>query len=474
MAATSDIPALVRSLNSGSRVAQLQAVNQLGELAAGSAAQCAAIAAAGAVPPLVQLIGGSSNTAVQTPAAQLLQLVVEKGRLSRDAIMAAGGMAPLVALLEQGRPLARGTAACALSWLARQDEQCSSDIVAAGAVGPLVQLLQCNNTVAQAQAASALQHIAACSEQLSRAIWEAGAVPLLVRLIPTLEDKAVFALGAMAIDRDEVREAIAAAGAVALLEQLLLSESCSAAATEGALLVLERLTETKGSAARTAVASVTGTLVKCLTTQQVGSTLELALLALGRLAANSPENSSAMLAAGLLPSLPQCLRSSPPSDGYAAWLLGNVADSLPAERPAIGTQSIVSSLVALIGCSDKAAVGCATWALHSLALDCPPDQRAALLAGAFDPLLRLLQGSTDDESGSSSERAARKGAAAVTLCTLARGSVRQMQAVRAAGAAAAIKEVLPTWQEEADTACVVPIAHAALELLETCTSDSSR
>ena len=91
MASAASIPALVQRLRSGSKVAQLQAAKQLSALARNSAAERSAIVAAGGIAPLVQLVAGGSSKAAQEEAAYILAKLALDHPSSRPALAAAGG-----------------------------------------------------------------------------------------------------------------------------------------------------------------------------------------------------------------------------------------------------------------------------------------------------------------------------------------------------------------------------------------------
>lgn len=487
MASPSDIPVLVQRLRSGSRVAQLQALKQLSSLATAGTAQRAALVADG-IPPLVQLMGssGSSGTAVQTAAVGLLWFLLESDNASRNAVAAAGGVPALVALLRQGSTSAQKAAATMLDRLADQNDERKAAILAAGAVEPLVQLLQHQDWAVLKAAVNCLHSLAGDSEPCGAAIADAGAIPSLVQLIPRLPEHAPLALGALAWGSEDRREAVAAAGAVAFLEQQLVSNSSSEAAKAAAVMAVDSLAMgDPDSQACQAASAVIKPLANCLPASNDNFLQCGVLSALARLAANSPANSAAILAAGVVPALSACLTST--AEGLAshsAWLINNMTDSLPCALEAVGSAGVIPGLVGLLQQKDEQVCGEAAWALHSLALN-PANQQAILAAGGFEALLGLLQSSSSREfhvtcsccggyncSGIGHDL---KGTAAVALCTLAQGSEELTQAARAASAAAAIQQALPVWRSDEDAFKVVAAGSAALNfLLEDSLSNSSR
>ena len=121
--------------------------------------------------------------------------------LARDddnkiAIANAGAIPLLVQLLRDGTPLAREVAAGALHRMAGNDDN-KIAIATAGAIPPLVQLLRDGTPLAREVAAGALHRMAG-NDDNKIAIAKAGAIPLLVRLVssgtPLARESAVGAL----------------------------------------------------------------------------------------------------------------------------------------------------------------------------------------------------------------------------------------------------------------------------------------
>jgi hypothetical protein len=139
----------------------------------------AAITAAGAIPLLVQLLGQhSSPITVQAAANTLAELALSHAQQAADAIT------PLVQLLEKqsSAPGIKVAAARALRYLADDHTQ-KEAAVAAGAILPLVQMLfQVGSADVQTAGANALAVLALGHAQNKAAITAAGAIPALVHL----------------------------------------------------------------------------------------------------------------------------------------------------------------------------------------------------------------------------------------------------------------------------------------------------
>ncbi|KAG1660384.1 hypothetical protein FOA52_007289 [Chlamydomonas sp. UWO 241] len=144
----------------------------------GSGERVAAVTSAGAIPPLVQLLGSGSAAEVQEKAAQALWGLSRVDAMNAVAIAAAGAISPLVQLLGPGSPAGvREKAAGALETLAKNRENAVT-IVAAGAIPALLQLLSRGSSAEATSAAAALWCLSQNDENAA-AFAAAGAFPLL-------------------------------------------------------------------------------------------------------------------------------------------------------------------------------------------------------------------------------------------------------------------------------------------------------
>ncbi|KAG1663536.1 hypothetical protein FOA52_003164 [Chlamydomonas sp. UWO 241] len=174
----------------------------------------AALAAEGAIPALVRLLGPRSSPEVQAAAALALGNLASDDAGNRAIIAAAGAIPALVQLLQDTGTSAG--AAEALACLADGHAQNQADIAAAGAIPALVKLLQHNNSIGVGGcAASILGSLAAGHAQNQSAIAAAGAIPVLVYMRNDehvcVQEAAARALHDLADDHARNQGAIAAA-----------------------------------------------------------------------------------------------------------------------------------------------------------------------------------------------------------------------------------------------------------------------
>jgi hypothetical protein len=197
-----------------------------------------AIAQAGAIQPLVMLLDGGIHSETASNAAIALGNLVPATELA-EAAVEAGAIAPLVALLAGGTDSeAAKNAAIALTIISLYCSEASRDIiVAAGAIQPLMVLLAAGGTEADDAAEHALKvlvNLSFQSDERADAIVASGSIAPIVALLArgTESDHAFLAaklLSYLATDvqarvsrRSEARsEAIVAAGGVDPLVALL-------------------------------------------------------------------------------------------------------------------------------------------------------------------------------------------------------------------------------------------------------------
>lgn len=202
------VPALASwlqsGLSSGNAVLQKSAVSALLNLSE-QAGSGAALAASGALAPLVQALTAGGGQA-ETWAANALQAAAGQGPALRQAVLEAGGVPGLVALL--GKPNAAeqtlAAAAQALVPLTIHDGEAQAAVMAAGGIPCLVALLASSSTDVQEHAADALRAVMSRCPPAQTAVAEAGALPHLVRLLcspaQAVQECAAGALGNAACD----------------------------------------------------------------------------------------------------------------------------------------------------------------------------------------------------------------------------------------------------------------------------------
>lgn len=129
---------------------------------------------------LVWLLSAGVSPAVRVAAATTLRWASFSSGEARDAIAAAGGIPPLVQLL--GSEAAQAPAALVLSVMAMFSTDSQQAIAAAGAIPTLVQLASSDDTSVQTAAAWALHSMINDSPDNQHAVATAGGIPALVRL----------------------------------------------------------------------------------------------------------------------------------------------------------------------------------------------------------------------------------------------------------------------------------------------------
>jgi hypothetical protein len=153
------------------------------------------IVEAGAIPPLVRLLGSGRGREAEFAAGALwgLALRSENWKL----VLEAGGIGPLVALLSSGKGAEADYAASTLRNLTLRPNS-QKLIVQAGVVGPLVRLLSSGKGGEAENAAATLWHLAQRAETRPM-IADAGAIPPLVMLLSSEKGvEALMAAGTLA------------------------------------------------------------------------------------------------------------------------------------------------------------------------------------------------------------------------------------------------------------------------------------
>ena len=189
------------------------------------------------------------NAAPQLKATEALMVLAARSDENRKAITSAGAIEPLVALMGDGRRVRRGTpqagAAAVLADLARSGDN-KQAICSAGAIGPLVSMLSADSIEAQTHAAAALAQLAALTSN-RKPIADQGAIRMLVALLDSeSSDAQKFATGALwhlASSADNKTQMVTA-GIIPLLLPVLHSKS--AEAREHACAVFSSLARTQG------------------------------------------------------------------------------------------------------------------------------------------------------------------------------------------------------------------------------------
>jgi vacuolar protein 8 len=223
LAAAGALPPLVAMLGDGTAEERAAAAEALRKLARNDANK-AAIAAAGAIEPLVALVRDGDARGKAEAAGALWSLAYGDVAIV-SAIAAAGAIEPLVALVRDGDREGKAIAAAALWTLADGDVAIVSAIAAADAIEPLVALVRDGDAQGKANAAAALWNLAVGDNAMKAAIAAAGAIEPLVALVRDGDAqgkaKAAGALWNLAVRDNAMKAAIAAAGAIEPLVALV-------------------------------------------------------------------------------------------------------------------------------------------------------------------------------------------------------------------------------------------------------------
>lgn len=178
---------------------------------------------AGAILPLVRLLEDEVPRVRVVTVAVLNDLALDN-QVNQIAIAHAGAIAPLVRMLSDGREApALVMAASLLQSLAKSGMDSQVAAALSGSVIPLVELLKADTNLAQEQAASSLGTLASYSQDIQVAIGRAGAIPPLVERLKgdMMQGTAALALSNLADNNVEHQMAIAQAGAIGPLVKLL-------------------------------------------------------------------------------------------------------------------------------------------------------------------------------------------------------------------------------------------------------------
>ena len=222
---------LVRILQRGDSFSKSEATRALCSITVNSDGR-AAVAAAGAISPLLDLVARGGDHLAKRNALQTLTNLMYKDDTMRVAIFRAGCIRPVVMLLRSDDDLVKQQAAGLLKNLVygtaieTQARLIRDAVVAAGAVPALIEIVNTGSELSKAQATATLANLAAGHYDHKGLIAAAGLVPL-VDLVRDGSDSckrsAAMALRNLCTSSTEFaqlsdnRVAIAAAGAIPLL-----------------------------------------------------------------------------------------------------------------------------------------------------------------------------------------------------------------------------------------------------------------
>ena len=213
------IKGLVGVLEGRNTSAQLKASEALGILSQHSTGNRQALAQAGAIEPLVALLGHGHSCDSNTPPERAAAVLADLARLSdvKERIASAGGLGPLVAMLSSGSEDAQTHAAAALHHLATAASN-KPVIIELGAVRPLIELLVNGTESAKSNSAGTLWHLATSAESKTAIVMEGGTLPLIELLttaeMPEARESAAAVLSELARSQSFNRNLIADLGGI--------------------------------------------------------------------------------------------------------------------------------------------------------------------------------------------------------------------------------------------------------------------
>ena len=410
------------------------------------AANRIAIAEAGGIGPLVLLLGSSNATSREHAEGALVRLSIENA--NRELIIK-----KLVSMLFDNSNGGEEQAAAALANLASDSSDNRSSIVEAGGIAPLLALLESASFKAREKALGAISHLAH-NHGIQEAIAAAGGIPLLANALAStgnvkeakgfeeLYSLSAFAVAQMASGNRANQLGLAEAGAITPLVSMLGSPQPEMQANAaGALAALaHENNENQSAIARTgAIAPLCA-----LTREGTPRVKEQSASALWALATDNALNKATIAKLGGVEPLLALLvhGESPPSLQASVGALGSLASKHADNRDAIA-KLLVGKLSSRLG---QASGTGAVRVLQCISLLCDADgavQVAIAKAGGVSPLIAWLSGSPlaasvergDRRESSDSWHDARREAAHALLSVAANNAANQAAIVKCDGIA---------------------------------------
>ena len=400
------------------------------------------------IPTIVALLNdrNASPIAKENAAAALWHLALDSH--SRDLIAHAGGIAPLVSLLNDGTHQAHRHASDALARLANQNRDHQAQIAK-----KMVTLLMANNTkVVQQRAAHALQMLAAENPGSSVVIVNAGAISPLVHLLSNAQDDCVRkaatdTLQALVAGTDAaVSDLVALLGTGSLRTQELATQLLLTVCAEPA----SRKAVSRSMALQKVLFQLSSTSIKVQ---------ELSTALLSCLSSESASNVATIASNGGIPKLVSLLHSSSAeAQASAAIVIGDLVEASAEYHTMVVREGGIMPLLTLLS-NSSLAEGKAEAAntVDKLCRGSAETQAELVRAGVIEPLVSLLSDAT--------ERVQRR--AATSLAGLVEGNRGNQDEVASTGGVHLLVQLLTNPQREA----VQAQAATALAAL-ACNNDS--
>lgn len=354
------------------------------------------------------------SSAMQTVSRPKVTREERQARQMRHAISKAGGLPPLLALVESRQLSAQRSSVHALAMLSLNCRFNQDAIASMGGITPLV--LLCEPSVppeVQAQAVLALAELSRHNRENQTTIAEAFAIQLLVSLMrtttaPDVEREVAGALWALSEDHAENKVLIAQVGAIPLLVELLGSTS-----TELAPVLATNALCSLALGNQANQSEITGLLVDKLLTAQQAETQEHASKTAWRIVHENPGDELSIAQAGGAGPLVKLLRDAKEPSVKAYALLGLSLAIDEKNQAIVANEGGVEPLVKLLSLEDAATREQAACAVQRLALHNTETQLQITKQGAVEPLIALL-------GRSNSERTQEYAAAALSQLGLCR------------------------------------------------------
>jgi len=364
----------------------------------------AQIVAADGIRPLVKLVIEGDNLGKQHAAAGLARLATGCGEKVSAAIARAGAIAPLVDILQGGcGDDAQEEAAGALFALAEEVGNRVA-ITEAGGIGPLVTLLGSDNSMSRQHAKGVLVRLSI--ESANRASIIKKLVAMLSEDSPQAQEQAAAALANLASETSENRISIVDAGGIEPLLGLLKGNS-SSKAKEHSMAAIAKLAY-NSETIQSAIAEANGIplLVNALASSSNAKEMmasaqlySLAASALSQLAKGNEENQKLISHEGAISSLVSILGTPVPElQANTAQCLANLSEHNAELQALIARTGAIAPLCTLVREGADTVKEQAAAALWSLSRDNQQNKATVLKLGGIEPLVTLLVTGTSDNS----------------------------------------------------------------------------
>lgn len=347
---------LVKVLHEDGAKAKTFVAMALARLSRDHEATQSAVAASGAIGPLVTLLDGTEGPDAQEEAAGAL-FALAAHELNRMAITESDGIGLLVMLLGTNNPRARAHAEGALVRLSVEN---SNRVLI---IKKLVYMLQDSGNqskLAAEQSAAALANLAKESQDNRKSIVEADGIPPLLTLLDSTSSKAkensVGAIKELCVGSRTNQVAIANVGGIPKLVNV--------------------------------ISAFSGATMKELS---VVSLCTLAAAAIKELAEGNRKNQTQIAEAGAIAPLVSMLASpAPEMQANAAGALANLARGHSDNQAAIAKTGAIGPLCNLVREGSPETQDQSASAVWSLATDFAPNKDTIAKLGGIDPLVGLL------------------------------------------------------------------------------------